>query len=134
VVEVRLDGFRDGGVTPELLSTTLGALTLLSDRKVVLYIELPGVPIRAKAVRQLGDTLGSSLKQLILSECSLPPSFWAAVWAHLPGLQYLTLTDELCGAVGADDLAFFCSRSSGGARIHPHCQPDRVELRVLASR
>jgi hypothetical protein len=33
------------------------------------------------------------------------------VWAHLPGLQQLTVGDEVKGAVSLHELSSFCSRA-----------------------
>jgi hypothetical protein len=75
---------------------------------------MPAAVTGGLAVQQLGGALGTSLKQLVLQRCALSEDFWPAVWAHLPGLQQLTVEDNVYGFIGMDELASFC----GGA-THP---------------
>jgi hypothetical protein len=76
----------------QLLNPLLGALAPLASREVKLSMSVsPEAVVGASAVQQLGATLGSSLKHLVLGECEVSVDFWPAVWAHLPGLQQLTV-------------------------------------------
>jgi hypothetical protein len=94
--------------TPDLLSL-VPALAPLASKEVKLSIHMPEAALGASEVQQLGVTLGSSLKQLVLEVCELSDDFWPAVWAHLPGLQQLTVTDDVYGSFGVDELSSFCS-------------------------
>jgi hypothetical protein len=96
---------------PELLSL-VPALAPLASKEVKLSIHMPAVALGASEVRQLGVTLGNGLKQLVLMECKVLYDFWPAVWAHLPGLQQLTILSNVRGAIGVDELASFCSRAT----------------------
>jgi hypothetical protein len=89
----------------------MGALAPLAGKEVSLSINDRDSLIEAPAVQQLGATLGNSLRQLVLEACELSPDFWPAVWAHLPGLQQLTVSDQVKGASSATELAVFCSRA-----------------------
>jgi hypothetical protein len=72
------------GAMPELPSL-FRALAPLGGKEVKLSIDMPRAVTGASAVQQLSAVLGSSLKQLVLEECQLPPDFWPAMSAHLPG-------------------------------------------------
>jgi hypothetical protein len=120
-VNLEYDAFDD-----TLLGPVLGALAPLGDKEVHLYMKTPDAGVGASEVQQLGGALGSSLKQLVLQECELSDDYWPAVWAHLSGLQQLSIWDGARGAVGAQDLAFFCSRATHplqlilGPELHQH--------------
>jgi hypothetical protein len=98
--------------TPEQLHLLLSALAPVASKDVKLSIYMPEAALGASAVQQLGVTLGSSLKELVLEKCELSDDFWPAVWAHLPGLQQLGVEDSVGGASRAAELAFFCSRAT----------------------
>jgi hypothetical protein len=104
-----------------LLSPVLGALAPLMGKEVSLSIGTPTAALGAAQIRQLGFALGSSLTQLELWECDLSPDLWPAIWAHLPGLQQLTVDECVCATVGADSvygatgaqqLTSFCSSAT----------------------
>jgi hypothetical protein len=99
------------GETPELLGL-VRALAPLVSKEVKLSIHMLEAVAGAAEVQQLGDALGSSLKQLALEACELPDGFWPAVWENLPGLQQLTVGDRVWGATDAHELAVFCSRAT----------------------
>jgi hypothetical protein len=80
-----------------LLGPVLGALAPLGDKEVHLYMKTPDAGVGASEVQQLGGALGSSLKQLVLQECELSDDYWPAVWAHLSGLQQLSIWDGHVG-------------------------------------
>jgi hypothetical protein len=106
-VDVRL--FWDQGNDVPQLVSLIRALAPLASKEVKLSIWFPTVFTGASEVQQLGVTLGSSLKQLVLEACRVGYDFWPAVWAHLPGLQQLTVTDIVFGSLGVDELSSFCS-------------------------
>jgi hypothetical protein len=88
--------------SPDLnLNQLLGAQAPLASKEVKLSIYMPQALLKASAVWQLGSALGSSLKALVLWQCRLLNTFWPAVWVHLPGLQQLTVSDKVCGAISA---------------------------------
>jgi hypothetical protein len=97
------------------LDSLLAALAPLANKEVALSIWLPKALVGASAVQQLGVTLGSSLKQLVLSWCDLSQDFWPAVWAHLPGLQQLTISH---GAINARELEDFCSSATRPLQVN----------------
>jgi hypothetical protein len=96
---------------PELLSL-IPALAPLAGKEVKLCIDMPDAAFEASEVQELGVTLGSSLKQLMVKQCFLSPDFWPSVWAHLPGLQQLGVGDSVYGAVSVHDFTPFCSRAT----------------------
>jgi hypothetical protein len=96
---------------PELLRL-LPALAALASKEVKVSIDMPAAVLGASAVQQMGGALGSSLKQVVLRGCGLSPDFWPAVWAHLPGLQQLTVGDKVHGAIGVHEVAAFCSHAT----------------------
>jgi hypothetical protein len=100
------------------LITVLGALAPLVGKEVSVSFHMPEADVGAPEVQQLGGALGSSLKKLVLQECYLSEDFWRAVWAHLPGLQQLTVQDGVYGATGATELIFFCSRATRPLHLH----------------
>jgi hypothetical protein len=106
-VQICLD-FCNLDETPELLSM-VRPLAPLASKDVNLSIDMPAAAVGARDVQQLGPTLGSSLKQLMLEECVLSWDFWPAVWAHLPRLQQLGVEGLVRGAIGVHGLATFCS-------------------------
>jgi hypothetical protein len=106
-VHVRLST-RRGRDMPELLSL-IPALAPLASKEVKLSIDMEGGDVGASELQQLGFALGSSLTQLVLGECDLSPDFWPAVWAHLPGLQQVTVGSRVRGANVLHELASFCS-------------------------
>jgi hypothetical protein len=111
-------GLEFGGLGGTHLSPVLCALALLVGKEVSLSLDMPGVAAGASLVQQLGATFGSSLQHLMLQKCDLSPDFWPAVWAHLPGLQQLTVGDGVYGAAGAHELIFFCSRATRPLRLN----------------
>jgi hypothetical protein len=70
--------------------------------------------MEASVVAHLGAAVGSTLAHLELVECRLSVDFWPAVWAHLPGLKTLTISNKLSSYISPSDLAEFCS-----AATHP---------------
>jgi hypothetical protein len=104
-VNVKLWGDIDD---PTQLNRLLGALAPLAGKEVKLAIERSEA-LGTSVVQQLVDKLGSSLKQLVLAECQMTPDIWPAIGAQLPGLQQLTIGDKVHGAIGAHELAVFCS-------------------------
>jgi hypothetical protein len=122
-VHVRLVGDHTYGM-PGLVSL-VPALAPLASKEVNLAIAMPKGALGASAVQQLGVTLGSSLKQLVLESCELSGDFWPAVWAHLPGLQQLTVADVVSGVISAHELAVFCGRAARPLQLnlgHQLCQ------------
>jgi hypothetical protein len=110
-VDVKL--FPDlGDDAPKQLGPLLSALAPLAGKEVKLAIWVPNAVIGASAVQQLGTALESSLKQLWLQSCEVTHDFWPAVWAHLPGLQQLTIGEEICGAFGTEEVESFCSHAT----------------------
>jgi hypothetical protein len=107
-VHVCLGLSRRDGDGPEQLDL-LRTLAPLVSKEVKLSLDMPEAAVGAPDVQQLGATLGSSLKQLMLEECVLAWDFWSAVWAHLPGLQQLGVGGLVRGATGVHGLATFCS-------------------------
>jgi hypothetical protein len=101
-----------GDDMPEQLNLLLAALAPLASKEVKLVINMSEAALGAPAVQQMGVTLGSSLKHLWLNTGELSEDFWPAVWAHLPGLQQLTVSDDVDGPTGAHQLAVFCSRTT----------------------
>jgi hypothetical protein len=86
----------------------LAALAPLSSKEVSVYIDILLGFMTAAGVQQLGDALGSSLKQLVLGRCILSDDFWPAIGSQLPGLQQLGVRRGVSGAT-AHELANFCS-------------------------
>jgi hypothetical protein len=109
-VHLRCTDLDEDEDTPELLSL-IRALAPLAGKEVKLSIDMPEADLEASEVQQMGVTLGTSLKQLMVKQCCLSPDFWPAVWAHLPGLQQLGFGDNVCGAVSVHDFTPFCSRA-----------------------
>jgi hypothetical protein len=109
-----VDLYQDGHFSPGLQGLILGALAPLCSREVKLTIfMLEGVTqsVTGQLVQQLGGALGSSLKHLVLRRCHLPDDFWPAVWAHLPWLQQLAVSDQVHGSIGREQLMSFCSHA-----------------------
>jgi hypothetical protein len=100
-----------GRSPPEQQALILGALAPLSSREVKLTIVISECLTGACIIQQLGGALGSSLKRLVLGDCDLSDDFWPAVWAHLPGLQQLTVTDKVRGSIGPQQITSFCSQA-----------------------
>jgi hypothetical protein len=105
-------------MTPDLLRALPGALAPLASKEVSLSIVIPELLAGASVVQQLGGALGSRLWKLVLWECDLSDDFWPAVWAHLPGLQQLTVSDYVCGAISAEQLTSFCSHATRPLQLY----------------
>jgi hypothetical protein len=96
-VHVRLVGKRIHGM-PEL-GSLVPALARLAGKEVELFIDMPDAAVGPPEVQQLGATLGSSLKQLVLEKCEASDDFWPSIWDHLPGLQLLEVRDRVRGGL-----------------------------------
>jgi hypothetical protein len=94
------------------LAATVTALSVFANRQVEVSINYKEACFTDSVVEQLGRALGFSLRQLHIYGGHISKSFWPAVWAHLPGLEQLTLGPHAGGAVDLDDLASFCSRAA----------------------
>jgi hypothetical protein len=88
------------------------ALASFVSKDVQLSVDMSDAAVRASEVKQLSAVLGSSLKQLVLRACKVSDDFWSVMWTHLPGLQQLTISSNVRGAIGVDELASFCSRAT----------------------
>jgi hypothetical protein len=112
-VEIRLDCSQHAS-RQDLLSS-LAALSALANKKVQLRISGLGyhhVAVGEQEVQGMGRALGPALTQLHLSGCHITPAFWPAVWAHLPGLQQLTVGQtsyQSSYLITEADIASFCS-------------------------
>jgi hypothetical protein len=93
------------------LGLLMGALAPLSSKEVKLTIDMQEVVTGGPVIQQLGEALGSSLGHLVLVQCDLSDDLWPAVWAHLPGLEQLTVTDKVRGSIGPQQITSFCSQA-----------------------
>jgi hypothetical protein len=94
------------------------ALSAVTSRRVQLTLHAESALLQESTVHKLGRALGERLVDLKLQDCLLCEDFWAAVWAHLPGLQHLTLWDPSPGPgtanleVSQETLTTFCSHAT----------------------
>jgi hypothetical protein len=102
--------------TQQMLEQSIPALATVTDKDVQLSIWAgSGIHMTADVVERLGTALGHRLAHLKLSGCTIMCSFcsfWPAVWRHLPGLQGLSISRHVSGAVSSADIAAFCSHST----------------------
>jgi hypothetical protein len=108
-VSLRDDSFEPW--TEEFCDRVLAPLSLLSSRQVQLSIDAPGLAAGSAIVKAAGRALGDSLRQLELKRDNFAKDFWPAVWAHLPGLEQLTLHIQP-GKTGRRDITVFCKRAT----------------------
>jgi hypothetical protein len=92
----------------------LEALSAVASKHVQLGLDAKWALLDEPAVQKLGTALGQRLTGLQLQRCDLCDEFWAAVWAHLPGLQRLTLCDSLLdiNEISQETLTSFCSHAT----------------------
>jgi hypothetical protein len=100
-----------GFTSPALLSETFSAMSALSPRQVHISVNAHQVRFTASVIEQLGRAPGASLKHLEIFGGQLPSDFWPAVWAHLPGLQQLTLGPYV-DPLTSEHLVSFCSSAT----------------------
>jgi hypothetical protein len=99
--------FGDG----QLLVSAVATLSGLANKQLELCISNTSeVLYDASLLEQLGSTVGSSLTHLDLSSGHLSRDFWPAVWAHLPGLQRLSLGMGK-DTIRLEDVAAFCTHA-----------------------
>jgi hypothetical protein len=106
----------DSGFNNTDFHLVLGSLSAVASKHVQLCLDARVALLQESAVQTLGTALGERLLTLKLRACQLSNDFWAAVWAHLPGLQRLTLCDPLPGAgdggVSQETLTSFCTHAA----------------------
>jgi hypothetical protein len=111
-VKCTLDDYRESIDDSQSLVETVAALSGLTNKQLQLSISSMVVLYDAALIEQLGRALGTSLIRLDLSSSNISRDFWPAVWAHLPGLQQLSLGEYIHGtAVHLADLAAFCTHA-----------------------
>jgi hypothetical protein len=100
-------------------STIIAALPTLVSKQLHIILNTGGFEMGTSEVQVLGAVLGSRLVQLTLSRGLLRKGFWPAVWAHLPGLEQLSITngvlqrEHMCTeGLAKWDLASFCSQAT----------------------
>jgi hypothetical protein len=94
-------------------SQLLAAVHTAATKEVLeLSISTPTFDMGASVVTALGAVVGGTLAHLQLVECHLSADFWPAVWAHLPGLQVLTVRCRQPSDISLPDLASFCSSAT----------------------
>jgi hypothetical protein len=96
----------------EDFSAMVRVLPHLVSKQLHLIIEAHYLVMDTQAVQELGDTMCTRVVHLELQRCQTAQGFWPAVWAHLPGLQTLTLHDTLSVPVCLEMLASFCSQAT----------------------
>jgi hypothetical protein len=95
------------------LMQTVAALSGLTNRQLEMCIGIEQVLFDASLPQQLGRAFGSSLTHLEVITLNISRDFWPAVWAHLPGLQHLSIGyyhDH--GTVHIEDIAAFCTHAA----------------------
>jgi hypothetical protein len=95
----------------------LEALSAVTSKHVQLTLDARWALLEESTVQELGRALGHRLIGLELQNGQLCEDFWAAVWAHLPGLQRLTLCDTSCDGLPSnyiirESLTSFCSHAT----------------------
>jgi hypothetical protein len=94
----------------------LEALSAAASKRVKLCLSTRWTWLQKSSLQKLGSALGERLVGLELRACQLGDDFWAAVWAHLPGLQQLDLCDTLSkvtdDALDGATLTSFCSHAT----------------------
>jgi hypothetical protein len=101
------------------------ALSGLTNKQLQLSIN--HINPDASVMEQLGRALGSSLTHLEIRGSDVSRDLWPAVWAHLPGLQQLSLFYWTVGDVFTihfEDLAAFCTHATRPLKL---CLDERVE-------
>jgi hypothetical protein len=101
-----VNGLLSKGWTQDLCDQILAPLSVLSSKQVQLSIDAWRLTAGSAVVKATGRVVGSSLVELELLGHSLSQGFWPAVWAHLPGLQQLTLSLSPGQTQGADITSF----------------------------
>jgi hypothetical protein len=112
-VALRLGGAASKPWTLAESASVIEELSILSSKQV--SVQMGTCSIGAPQVHQLETALGSSLKHLKLRWCTIDPSFWPAVWRHLPELQRLEVCDERVQQqqqIAPGDVASFCSHAT----------------------
>jgi hypothetical protein len=90
------------------LSQVFQALSAVVSKSLHLSLHAPHLVIDAAAAQALGSAVGPRLTELSLDACQLHPSFWAAMWAHLPNLQQLVLERDASPVMPAASLVSHC--------------------------
>jgi hypothetical protein len=101
-------------VYPAYFKHMLEALPALVSKSVHLNLYAPQVVMDGATVQDLSTAVGARLTGLILDACQLPDEFWPAMWAHLSGLQELTLGNDIASELTASSLVSYCK-----ATTHP---------------
>jgi hypothetical protein len=146
-VQVKL-GIRDQSVqwSPDICRQLFASLSPLVGRRVQLHILADTLSFDSHVVQELGQVMGSSLTHLHLMATRLPRSFWPAVWAHLPGLQVLSLWKVIAAVI---DVASFCAAATrplqlkvsrsmytelvADAKVKQRCFPPAAQPQVVIS-
>jgi hypothetical protein len=90
------------------LSLVAQALSAAVSKRLHFCLSASHLVVDAAAAQDLGNAAGSRLTQLSLNNCQLHPSFWAAMWAHLPNLQRLWLgTGAVAETPAASLVSYF---------------------------
>jgi hypothetical protein len=91
----------------------VSALAALANKEVQLeFVSAAQLQVAGDIIQHLGATLGHRLTHLSLIGCTILHGFWPAMWRHLPGLQELSLWNNVAGAVSSKDIAAFCSHAT----------------------
>jgi hypothetical protein len=91
----------------------IAALSGLAVKQLELTISTDEGLYDAALLEQLGSILGSSLTHLEVESGHICRDFWPAVWAHLPGLQRLSLGEWIHkDNIHLEDLGAFCMRAA----------------------
>jgi hypothetical protein len=90
------------------LHQVLQALSALVSKRLHFGLEAYEHVVDATTAQTLGDAVGPRLTGLLINSCQLHPSFWAAMWAHLPNLQQLLLGEYIEPVLPAARLVSYC--------------------------
>lgn len=104
-----------------VVSQTLPCPTLLRALRFMLPAPASGClemcRVGAEEVGELGAAVGQTLTSLHLKSSRLQPSFWAALWEHLPQLQRLSLHAGCRGLGEPEQLLALCTAAPRALRI-----------------
>jgi hypothetical protein len=118
------------------VTETVAALSGLTNKQLELSInDTDEVWFNASLIQQLGRALGSSLTRLEVTSGHISRDFWPAVWAHLPGLQQLSLGPCIDrDTIFSEDIAAFCTHAAHPLQLSLHnglsgmvCPPGRLQ-------